>query len=820
MPPVMNKILAAFIQRLTFQRQLSITVTLGILFLALLSSIVGSWQVNERVRHNLIEQGQRITENLARQSTLALVYSSADNAAEAVKATMAFPGVIGVEIRHGNGNILLARGDNNQTKFLAPVEHGEGLQAAAVLSAESSSAWHFAAPVYSQPAGESPFGDIAAPELLGNVSVVMSKEALTRMTSDIFITNLSTSFSFALLFLFLIRFLTNSMARPLSQLSNSMERAQMGESLVRAEPGGPKDIADMAHAFNDMMSVQEEREAALRIAAIAFETEEGMLVTDENAMILRVNQAFTRITGYKPEEAIGKNPSLLKSDRQDEEFFQRMWGSLQQYNNWQGEIWNQRKNGEIYPEWLTITAVIGKDGKVTNYVGTFVDISERKKAENEIHHLAFYDPLSQLPNRRMLLDRLRQAVATSVRNQTGGALLFIDLDNFKTLNDTKGHGIGDLLLIEVSKRLQECVREGDTLARFGGDEFVLLLEGLSEERAQAAIQARAVGEKVLEVLSQPYILEGNEFHSSSSMGITLFVNYKQKLDELLKQADTAMYEAKKSGRNTLRFFDPVMQEELEVRAQLEVGLREALRKEEFRLYYQMQVDHTGHILGAEVLLRWVHPERGLISPMQFIPLAEETGLILPIGRWVLESACQQIKEWENDRRTSDLQLAVNVSGRQFRQVDFVAQVSEIISRIDINPLLIKIELTESIVLDDVTDTIAKMQALRQIGVSFAMDDFGTGYSSLSYLTQLPLNQLKIDQSFVRHIGSKTSDATIIQTIIGMANNLCMEVIAEGVETQAQRDFLEANGCMLFQGYLFSMPVPLEEFSVLLDAQRY
>jgi EAL domain-containing protein (putative c-di-GMP-specific phosphodiesterase class I) len=281
-----------------------------------------------------------------------------------------------------------------------------------------------------------------------------------------------------------------------------------------------------------------------------------------------------------------------------------------------------------------------------------------------------------------------------------------------------------------------------------------------------------------------------------------------------------MYEAKKSGRNTLRFFDPVMQEELEVRAQLEAGLREALRKQEFKLYYQMQVDHNGHIMGAEVLLRWVHPERGLISPMQFIPLAEETGLILPIGRWVLESACHQIKTWEADRHTCDLQLAVNVSGRQFRQADFVAQVSEIIGRTNINPLLLKLELTESIVLDNVPDTIAKMQALRQIGVSFAMDDFGTGYSSLSYLTQLPLNQLKIDQSFVRHIGSKSSDATIIQTIIGMANNLCMEVIAEGVETQEQRDFLEANGCMLYQGYLFSMPVPIEEFDTLLSSQRY
>ena len=714
----------------------------------------------------------------------------------------------------------LARGDNQNNSFLAQVEHTEGLQAAAMLDAESSMAWHFAAPVYSQPAAESPFGEAATPELLGNVSVVMSKAALTRMTSDIFLTNLATSFSFALLFLFLIRYLTRSMARPLEQLSNSMERAQMGESLVRAKPGGPKDIAEMAHAFNDMMKVQEEREADLRIAAIAFETEEGMMVTDENAVILRVNHAFTQITGYSAEEAVGKKPSLLKSGRQDDAFFQRMWKSLQLDSSWQGEIWNRRKNGEIYPEWLTITAVLGKDGKVTNYVGTFVDFTERKKTEEEIHHLAYYDTLSQLPNRRMLLDRLRQAVATSVRSQTGGALLFIDLDNFKTLNDTKGHGIGDLLLIEVAKRLQACVREGDTLARFGGDEFVLLLEGLSEESSQAAIQARAVGEKVLEALNQPYLLEGNEFHSSSSIGITLFINYKDKIDELLKQADTAMYEAKKSGRNTLRFFDPAMQEELEARAQLEIGLREALRKQEFQLYYQMQINHhrahsgSGSFAALDPpgtrpdLADAIHPAGGRNRTHP----ADRTN-----GYW--KAPASNSRQWETDPHTRELQLAVNVSGRQFRQADFVAQVDEIILRTGINPLRLKLELTESIVLDDVADTIAKMQALRQIGVSFSMDDFGTGYSSLSYLTQLPLNQLKIDQSFVRHIGSKASDATIIQTIIGMANNLGMEVIAEGVETQEQRDFLEANGCMHYQGYLFSKPVPLEEFGSLLRAQR-
>ena len=807
----MKKIFAAFFHKLTFQRQLGIAITLGILFLALLSSIVGSWQGNERVRHDLIEQGRHITENLAHQSALALVYSSADNAAEAVNATMAFPGVIGVEIRHANGKLLLARGDVNLTGFLEQNSHDSGLQAAAVLNAEDSKAWFFAAPVYSQPSAESPFSEAPKPELLGQVSVVMSKAVLTRMTSDIFISNLATSFSFALLFLFLIRLLTRNMARPLNQLSASMGRAQSGESQVRAIPGGPKDIAQMAHAFNDMMSVQEEREAALRVAAIAFETEEGILVTDENAVILRVNQAFTRLTGYSAEEAIGKNPSMLKSDRQDGEFYRQMWESLQRSNSWQGEIWNRRKNGEVYPEWLSITAVLGKDGVVTNYVGAFIDFSERKKAEEEIHHLAFYDPLSKLPNRRLLLDRLRQAVANGARTQAGGALLFIDLDNFKILNDTRGHGIGDMLLVEVAKRLQACVREGDTLARFGGDEFVVLLEGLSEERAHAAVQARGVGEKVLEALNQPYILDGNEFHSSSSMGITLFANYRDKLDELLKQADTAMYEAKKSGRNTLRFFDPAMQEKLETRAQLEIGLREALRRQEFRLYYQMQVNRAGRILGAEVLLRWIHPEQGLISPLQFIPLAEESGLILPIGHWVLESACRQLKAWEADPLTRDLQLAVNVSGRQFRHADFVEQVRGVIDLTAINPLRLKLEMTESIVLDNVADTIAKMQALKQTGVSFSMDDFGTGYSSLAYLTRLPLNQLKIDQSFVRNIGSKASDATIIQTIIGMAANLGMEVIAEGVETREQRDFLETMGCAFYQGYLFGKPVPLEEF---------
>jgi len=814
----MNRIMTAFLQKFSFQRQLSVTVTLGILFLALVSSIVGSWQGNKRVRADLIEQGQHITENLARQSALALIYSSAENANEAVNATMAFPGVIGVEIRNEKGQVLLERGNVDIAEFLEPNHDTDGLQASAMLNAESMNAWNFGAPVYSAPPSDSPFSENTKPEFLGSVSVIMSKAALEKLTTQLFISNLFSSIFFALIFLFLLRIQTRNMMRPLEHLSTSMGRAERGESQVRAEPGGPKDIAVMAHAFNRMMTELEERESALRIAAIAFESEEAMIVTDISAKIIRVNQAFTRITGYSAEEAIGKTPALLRSDRHDTQFYRDMWASIHSNNYWQGEIWNRRKSGDVYPEWLNITAVLGKEGIVTNYVGSFIDISQRKKAEKDIHYLAYYDPLSQLPNRRLLLDRLQQAVATSARNHTGGALLFIDLDNFKTLNDTKGHGIGDLLLIEASKRLQACVRENDTVSRFGGDEFVLLLEGLSEERALAAIQARGVGEKVLKALSQPYLLEGNEFHSSSSIGITLFSNHKHKLDELLKQADTAMYESKKSGRNTLRFFDPAMQDELEARALLETGLREALRKQELHLYYQMQVDHDSHVLGAEVLLRWRHPERGLIPPMQFIPLAEETGLILPIGQWVLESACQQLKAWETDAHTRDLQLSVNVSARQFRQSDFAALVKETIDRTAINPKLLKLELTETIVLDDVNDTIAKMQAIRQLGVNFSMDDFGTGYSSLAYLTQLPLKQLKIDQSFVRNIGSKTSDATIIQTIIGMANNLDMEVIAEGVETQAQLDFLDKIGCKLYQGYLFSKPVPIDEFESLLRAK--
>jgi diguanylate cyclase (GGDEF)-like protein/PAS domain S-box-containing protein len=523
------------------------------------------------------------------------------------------------------------------------------------------------------------------------------------------------------------------------------------------------------------------------------------------------------MTGYSAEEAVGQKPSLLKSGHHEEQFFCDMWEALNRDRYWHGEIWNRRKDGEVHLDWLTITAVTNTEGQVTNYVSGFSDITQHKKDEAAIHSLAFYDPLTGLPNRRLLIDRLLHTIAGSTRHQYHGAILFIDLDNFKNLNDTRGHSIGDLLLVEVASRLQACVREGDTVARLGGDEFVVILEELGEQATQAAAQSEAVGDKILASISQPYLLKVCEYHCSASIGISLFRNPEITVDELLKRSDTAMYKAKSAGRNTLRFYDPAMQVDLEIRTALELDLHRALAENQFRLYYQMQVDHTGHILGAEVLIRWQHPQRGLVLPLQFIPLAEETGLILFIGQWVLETACAQLKAWEGNPLTRDLQLAINVSARQFHQADFVEQVRRTLRSQALSPDRLKLELTESLVLDDIDDTIVKMQALREVGVRFSMDDFGTGYSSLSYLTQLPLDQLKIDQSFVRNIGTKPTDAVIVQTIIGMADNLGIEVIAEGVETEVQRAFLELHGCTFCQGYLFSRPVPVGEFEARLKS---
>ena len=557
---------------------------------------------------------------------------------------------------------------------------------------------------------------------------------------------------------------------------------------------------------------REQAEQQLRIAAIAFESQEGMVVSGADHVILRVNRAFTDITGYTAEEAVGRTTNLLKSGRHDAGFYAAMWQSLSQQGTWQGEIWNRRKNGDIYPEWLTITVVKGSLGEVTNYVATLADMSLRKAAEKEINALAFYDPLTHLPNRRLLLDRLHQALASASRSGREGALLFIDLDDFKTLNDTLGHDVGDVLLQQVAKRLTECIREHDSVARLGGDEFVVMLEGLSENTQEAASQAEAVGEKILAHLNQPYLLAGHQHHSTPSIGATLFNrHHRNSLDELLKRADLAMYQAKAAGRNTLCFFDPEMQAVVTARAMLESDLRHGLQHNEFLLYYQSQVDGEGCITGAEALLRWQHTGRGLLSPGAFISLAEETGLILPLGRWVLETACAQLATWADSPSMCHLTVAVNVSARQFHSPDFAAEVLAILHQTRADPRKLKLELTESLLLDDVEDIVAKMSILKAKGVGFALDDFGTGYSSLSYLKRLPLDQLKIDQSFVRDILIDPNDAAIARTIVALADSMGLAVIAEGVETEEQRDCLARLNCHAFQGYLFSRPLPAEKF---------
>lgn len=579
--------------------------------------------------------------------------------------------------------------------------------------------------------------------------------------------------------------------------------AELSSSVFRNRDG-----SEMTSLLIRDITEMKRLEQQLRIDATVFESQEGMLVTDAQGTILRVNKAFCAITGFSAEEVVGHTSHMLKSGRHDAAFYIDLWRKLKKHGYWEGEIWNRRKNNSIYPEWLTITAVKGLDGQVMNYVGTLTDITVRKQAEEEIKTLAFYDPLTQLPNRRLLLDRLRHAMAASSRSSQSCALLFIDLDNFKTLNDTRGHDVGDLLLQQVAERLSHCVREGDTVSRIGGDEFVVILEGLSSNPLDAAGQAEKMGEEIRRELGRTYMLGGHSHHSSPSIGATLFSGHQYSSEELLKRGDLAMYEAKAAGRNTLRFFDPQMQAQVTERARLEAELRQGLRDEQFLLHYQPQVDLHGRIVGVEALVRWQHPSQGLVYPGAFIGLAEETRLILELGDWVLETACRQLASWASQPSRQGLCIAVNVSAQQFHQRDFVQRVHGCLERTGADPRRLKLELTESLLVHDLQDVVHKMGQLQALGVRFSLDDFGTGYSSLAYLKQLPLDQLKIDQSFVRDVLVDSNAATLARTIVSLAESLELQVIAEGVETAEQRSFLERSGCRYFQGYYLSKPLPM------------
>ena len=540
----------------------------------------------------------------------------------------------------------------------------------------------------------------------------------------------------------------------------------------------------------------------------------GIFHYNTDLVVTYCNERFADMLRNSLEHIIGLDMKSLKDQAILPSLLKALGGEMGYYEGRYLATFSDAE-GWVY---MTCAPSLDGSGKIVGGIAIVQDVTERKAAEDQIKNLAFYDPLTNLPNRRLLLDRLHHALASSARSGKEGALLFIDLDNFKALNDTLGHDMGDMLLRQVARRLTSCVREDDTVARLGGDEFVVMLEDLGEQDLEAAAQTEAVGEKILAALGESYQLVAHEYRCTPSIGATLFNGHHLAKEELLKQADIAMYQAKKAGRNTVRFFDQQMQDAVTARVVLEGELRKALEKQQFLLHYQIQVDKSHRPSGAEALLRWMHPEYGLVSPNQFIRVAEETGLILPIGQWVMETACAQLKVWQQDALTRNLALAVNVSAKQFHQADFAAQVQATVQRHAINPALLKLELTESMLLENVEDAIRTMNSLKDFGVQFSLDDFGTGYSSLQYLSRLPLDQIKIDSSFVRDIASDTSDREIVGTIIAMAQNLFLDVIAEGVETEMQRQFLLGNGCFHFQGYLFGRPVPIEEFEAILQRQ--
>jgi len=558
--------------------------------------------------------------------------------------------------------------------------------------------------------------------------------------------------------------------------------------------------------------LQQANEAVSRFKAIFDHATFAAWIANIDGTLDYVNARCAEQLGRQADALLGQRSSELYAPawRAEADAF---WRSVREGRGSEArELWHLGADGREFPMLVSGTLLRDAAGHPAQLACTAVDISDRKQAEAQIRQLAFYDALTGLPNRRLLIDHLQHALASGARHGGGGALLFIDLDQFKTINDTLGHDVGDQLLQEVATRIQLQVRVGDTVARLGGDEFVVLIEELNDAPEIAASQAESVARKIMAALNKPYRLAGREHHSTPSMGLTLFLQGRGTVDELLRQADLAMYQAKAAGRNTMRFFDPQMQAVVAERAALENDLRAALQGQQLLLHIQPQIDRRGAVIGAEALLRWQHPQRGLVAPADFIPVAEDSGLIHRVGQWVLEAACRQLVAWDGQPALRTLSLAVNVSVQQFRHPDFVPQVLEVLRRTGAAPTRLKLEITESLLMHNVEEVIAKMQILRAQGVGFSLDDFGTGYSSLAYLKRLPLDQLKIDQSFVRDLLTDPNDASIVSTIIALGHSLNLMVVAEGVETAAQRYVLDAGNCHAYQGFLFSRPLPPEDFA--------
>ena len=596
----------------------------------------------------------------------------------------------------------------------------------------------------------------------------------------------------------------------------NLTRTRFTVSLLRDREGWPSHLLAHVEAMgmkeppaleSDSLKHQPIKENRYRSA---FETSpDGVLITRaEDGKIVDANPAFLQIMRFNLEEVVGRT-SVDLDMWADEGDSRKVGEALQEEEACRDlEVRLRRKMGEVF--WAQLSASFAEVEGEACVISYIRDVSEAKADEEKIRSLAFYDTLTGLPNRRLLWERLRQALVSSIRSSSKHALLFVDLDGFKSLNDTLGHHIGDLLLQETGRRIQNCVREVDTVARLGGDEFVIILEDLSQIPEIAAAQARTVGGKILGAIDQPFLLDGRECHTTSSMGITVFGNQNESTNEVLQQADIAMYQAKAAGRNAMFFFAPALQASVDARVALERDLRLAIRENQFALFYQPQLDR-GLLTGAEALLRWRHPSRGLVSPQEFVPLAEETGLIFPLGSWVLETACMQLANWAGRKEGEHLSIAVNVSPREFRQPKFVDYVLAALDRTGANPKNLKIELSESMFGENVEEVIAKMTKLKSHGISFSLEDFGTGYSSMTYLKRLPLDQIKIDRAFVGEILKDPISGAVAQAIISFGKAMGLSVIAEGVETEEQRAFLAKLGCHSFQGYLFSHPLPLGEF---------
>lgn len=584
-------------------------------------------------------------------------------------------------------------------------------------------------------------------------------------------------------------------------------------TLLLDNSGKPFAIATTEHDISQQHYLAEEA----RLAAVAFETMDSIMITDADGWIMRVNQSFTEITGFNNEDAIGQKPSILHSGRHQTDFYQSMWTTLLKQGSWEGDIWNKKKNGVIFPARLSITGVKNKAGTITHYIGVFRDITEVKEHEANIHRLAYFDSLTELPNRRMYGEKISNSIALCHRLKVYGALMFIDLDRFKIINDSLGHSIGDELLIAVSKRLKSVLREEDFVARLGGDEFVIITTELGYKLSNAASNAEKLAQKILALFSTPFSIKGYELNSSPSIGVALFPNKDDTAEDLLRQADNAMYLSKKMGRNTVRFFDPSLQAEADAWLTMEKDLRSALKNQEFKLHYQPQFNDKGVSTSVEALIRWDSPEKGRIQPNKFLPICEDTGLILNLGRWILNEACQQMAQWTKEQRAIST-MAINISATQFMSQQFESDVLDAIKNSGVLPECIELEVTENLLLENIDEVSAKMARLKKIGLRFSIDDFGTGYSSLAYIKKLPIDQIKIDQTFIRDILTDKDDALIVESTIVMASRLGLDIIAEGVETKEQFQYLASCGCPNFQGYVYSPAVPADELFRVIEEQ--